>query len=402
MRNRTVILCLIATCCFIAACSGRGSEPDPSSRISVKSVQGVGIGTDAPMLVGGQQARFSAEISGGYAPYTVAWSLGGIGTTASSQLAEAGTVEIDLELVRLSGEQGQRLKVTAVDNIGVSTTQWLEFQQLAWHNNPPQISSVTYSDAVLRATATDPEGDEFSLQLASFDGNVELGEPHGWDGDTAIWDYSPQGLPAGGIFGELLVSATDMRGAVSTASPDPARYQEFNLKDDALYVVATQPRMNVDENACFVVLTGRTAHPFQFLNGVGVVCTGNAGPNAYSYDAGAPDLDDATYKPVDGIWADMGSGSFLLPPDSFTSAVDLGDGSWRIDYNITPLGGRDIEAYGMLFNFELSFSEPGTYTLGFQDVNVVSRTYYQDSTAAEDHFWSDISNNHPYNTIVVE
>ncbi len=55
---------------------------------------------------------------------------------------------------------------------------------------------------------------------------------------------------------------------------------------------------------------------------------------------------------------------------------------------------------GLLFNFNLEFSAPGEYRLGFMDFDEVNRTYYQDGSQAV-YLWGDMSNNNAYNTVVV-
>jgi hypothetical protein len=101
---------------------------------------------------------------------------------------------------------------------------------------------------------------------------------------------------------------------------------------------------------------------------------------------------------VDGIWAAMAGltdGSFLLAPDSFYDIQDAGAGLSALDFNITPLGGSDIvNASGALFNFQATFTTPGTYVLGFQELNIVDRTYYNDGAQAVNYLWGDVSNVH--------
>jgi hypothetical protein len=49
----------------------------------------------------------------------------------------------------------------------------------------------------------------------------------------------------------------------------------------------------------------------------------------------------------------------------------------------------------------MAFGKAGTYQLGFQQFDVVNRTYYQDSANTE-YFWSDIDNEGVPNTVVVQ
>ena len=64
--------------------------------------------------------------------------------------------------------------------------------------------------------------------------------------------------------------------------------------------------------------------------------------------------------------------------------TDIGGGRVRLDFNVTPLDGTQSNSTsGALFNFGLNFGVAGTYTLGFEEFNVVKRTYYSDAGATE-------------------
>ena len=131
-----------------------------------------------------------------------------------------------------------------------------------------------------------------------------------------------------------------------------------------------------------VVATGIPANPFQFMNGVGLVVEDGADYAANSFNVGSV---GGAADDVDGIWTDMAPTGFLLAPDNFITKKDLGGGTGRIDFNITPLGGSDVTtADGELFNFEMEFSAAGSYTITFQEF-----------------LWGDISNSAVANTITV-
>ena len=150
--------------------------------------------------------------------------------------------------------------------------------------------------------------------------------------------------------------------------------------------------------------TGDTAQPFLYLNSCAVVVENDARLVPNSLDGGSFDDDGAADTPMDGVWADVAASSIFVDAGfgGFLEGTDLGDGTYYIPFHVTPFNGTPITANGLLFSFELEFRKPGTYHLGFLEHNVISRTYYSDSLDGPDHFWSDISNNHDYNTIVVE
>lgn len=54
----------------------------------------------------------------------------------------------------------------------------------------------------------------------------------------------------------------------------------------------------------------------------------------------------------------------------------------------------DTFIVGYLFNFGISFSQVGTYNLGFLEFQDVKRTYYIDAVGVE-YNWMDLSNNIP-------
>ncbi|MCB1216138.1 hypothetical protein KDL44_02015 [bacterium] len=266
----------------------------------------------------------------------------------------------------------------------------------------PSIDSLTVNEGVVTVSASDPDGDSLTFQAFLDSGNIDIEGPFNETSTSAQWRLSPRDVLTGGNW-TITVIADDGNGGTDSDSLSGG-FDAFPLANDTLYAIATSSSTSTGSTVRIAVATGDTANNFQYLNGCGVVCENGASYAPTTFDVGNPDgtPDVGSANPIDGVWADMGATSFLLAPDNFITGTDLGNGSSRTDFNVTPLGGSDITANGILFSFEYTFTSEGTYHLGFEAVNIVSRTYYTDASQSEDFFWSDISNDHQYNVIVVE
>jgi len=168
---------------------------------------------------------------------------------------------------------------------------------------------------------------------------------------------------------------------------------------DTLYAIPQQTSAAVGAPVRIVVATGAPAHPFQYMNSVRV--TFSAGeptfvPGSYNVGAvgGAPDYPD-------GIWASVAPEAFLLPNDYMLSFnnYDAASGRWALDFNVTPILGTAVEGpEGELFNFEVTFAQPGTVQLGFEQFRDVDRAYYSYAESylgtVHEYYWGDISNDH--------
>ena len=84
---------------------------------------------------------------------------------------------------------------------------------------------------------------------------------------------------------------------------------------------------------------------------------------------------------------------------------DFGDGP-HYPFRLRIHEGLPVASVGILFNYQYVFHEPGTYRLSILENETIPTdfpsTFYREFSTGPDHFWSDISNNHAYNTIVVE
>lgn len=167
---------------------------------------------------------------------------------------------------------------------------------------------------------------------------------------------------------------------------------------DTLYAIPLATQTTTGSPVKIIVVTGRTASPLCYMNLVSVTVESAAQYVPGSFNIGTP---GGSRLDTDGCWALMGPpppsnyldlGDALIPG----APVGIGGGFERYEFCIAPLDATQLTgASGVLFNFELVFNTPGTYTLGFQDLdNTRRRTFYSEENETY-HYWSDISNDHP-------
>lgn len=411
----TVFLVLLCTVAGAGCNSGSSFAPiGPPVRVA-QVIAPQGIARDAVGI-------FIVKFEGFSKPFTVQYDFDG-GVT---ELHATHTVNSDVQQyeytdsleVTFTGSAAKditkMLTVSVADATGYTASGGTNFTVPASVElRQPSIVNVTIMDDVPQFG--DPQPRALSVQLAGTPGlpaavlvEAPLGvdvQPtgrninFGADGTaTATFDVLAVGLTGGTA--TLTVSVD---GPLPLNGHDEAQLQvnipALQLAPDTLYAIPLQTKVQVGDPVRIVVATGKLPHPFQYMTGVRITAPVLSGfdINYGGFNIGAP---GGAVDAADGIWAQMGieDGNFLSPDGWEFNAypVDAGNDLVGLDWNVTPLGGRDlINASGELFNFEAFFREAGTWTLGFQQTNVVNRTYYQDGNQAPDYFWGDISNDHP-------
>ncbi|MDQ3023193.1 MAG: hypothetical protein M3R04_02225 [bacterium] len=306
-------------------------------------------------------------------------------------------------LVDDPGGKDCTVAVTAVDAVGHHTgPQMLSFHVYGIPGGQVDIVSAIASRTEVDVTVADSDNSNVLITFiapAGISGTPTSAVVPGGNG-IAHFSFTGIDIFAGGTV-DITFTADDSRGSTDTATAtitaDP-----INLVADTLYAIPLDTDIFAGERVRIVVATGDPANPFQYMTGVRVtvdqaadalyVGAGGTGDVPGSFNVGLP---GGQTGDVDGFWTAMNPSGFLLAPDSFIQRSDAGGGPHCFDFNVTPLGGSDVaDGEGALFNFELEFPNDGTYKLGFQDLNIVSRTYYQDGNMAPDYFWGDISNDH--------
>jgi hypothetical protein len=341
---------------------------------------------------------------GGTAPYTIAMTMGG-GTTANVPAGTAAvspfTQAFTMVNASLTADATYTYTIVVTDAQGQAGTATARYTVGPTLNQAPTIASAVYTAPNLVVTVNDPDDGETL--------NVTVTVPTGLAVDnatkaaaatgplTATFVWSATDFVAGGS-GTTTVTVSD---GDATATQDVLiTITAFPLVDDTLYAIPSptvvangDPAVGQEATGDAVTvqfLTGVPAHPFQYVVGIGLVVESDAYKVAQSFNVGAiGGASDA----IDGIWAIMNPIMFILPPDGLIVSTDLGDGTERWDFNLTPVGGSDLTtASGALFNYQFKFAAPGVKHLSFQQVNVIPRTYYNDGVPT-DYFWGDISNN---------
>jgi hypothetical protein len=302
------------------------------------------------------------------------------------------------------------VSVTVTDAQGLFRTETESYVVGPTPNQNPVINSVTYDEAsrTLTVNVSDPDGDDIDVTVtepAGLSAGSTTDTVAGGGPGDATFTWSAADLFAGGS-GQTTITADD--GAGGTATDDAnITVPGITLIDDTMIAVplagstgvSDGNRSTADGGVTIVVATGVPANPFNFMNGVGVTVETAATFQSNTFNAGAV---GGGAGDVDGFWTAMNpGGGFLLPPDNFIQATDIGGGLERWDFNLTPIGGADqTTASGALFNFVFEFGSAGTYNLGFQEFETVNRTYYQDA-ANNEYFWGDITNSSVPNTVTV-
>jgi len=250
---------------------------------------------------------------------------------------------------------------------------------------------VTFENWILTVHVSDPDGDELT---------VSIGHASWLDPDESskiaidgVAIFHLQGYGTDTIFGgsgKMEITVDDGKGGTDTAEFN-ITIDPISIPDDALAAVPVMSSATTDDVVTIVVISGRFAHPFMYMNGVGLTVDSGAAYVDGTLNVGVP---GGEQMDVDGVWTSVSPDSFLLPNDFIIMEQVVWGDRVRIDFNVTPIGGHETTTGGALFNFGLSFDQAGTYTLGFEEFHDVKRTYYSDSTSTE-YYWDDISNDYP-------
>jgi hypothetical protein len=400
--KRLLVLVAAALLVVAASCDTKNIGVDPFPvRLLVQITANPNVD-----VFGNDFVDFTANIIGGTAPYTTQWNFGG---DADPNTPTGTPVNVQV-LNTTDGNITLTATVTVTDTFGITATATYDLVVGPVQNIAPEIGAVTYANGVLTVPVTDADGNDVTVMVTVPAGLAVATDTvvvAGGAGD-AVFNWTATDMFAGGS-GTTDITADDGEGGTDTASED-IDVDPIVLDADTIYAipmmvaggVATSGSNNnvIDGGDTFpvVIATGVPANAFQYLNGVGLTVEGATTGGAWDLGAGGVYV-AATFNvgalggnadAVDGFWADMGPGSFLMPPDNFIQPTDIGGGRIRISFNLTPIGGSDVTtASGALINFEMAFGAAGTYTLGFQDVSGVNRTYYSDGANTE-YLWGTL------------
>jgi hypothetical protein len=350
-------------------------------------------------MFGLQDATWTANIQGGIGPFTVAWDFGGgANPNAPSFAAQVGpTSSATVNMINATAAPVHyKAKVTVTDSLGVVFTTpdpGVDYVVGIIQNQTPVVESATYAAGVLTVSVSDPD-DAATL-------TVNVTAPAGFTIDapskvaastgplTATFNVGPTDILAGAT-GNFVVTVTDEHNATGTwPGGVDVTIAPLALAADTLYAIPASASAATGAPVKIIVATGVPANPFHYANSIGITMPSDGAYVAHSFHFGTGD-DQST---VTGIWTLVGATDFIPVSDGLVSHTDLGGGSTRWDFGVSPQGGNDVTtASGVIMNVQFTYSAAGTKTLGFQQFLGVKRTYYSDSGA--EYFWVDITNNH--------
>ncbi|MBN2082299.1 hypothetical protein JW859_08845 [bacterium] len=352
-------------------------------------------------MFGNADAQWRVDWAYGEPPYTVEWRFGG-GATNPEEVEATSPATHTALMFNPSMTQDATYTYTVIVSDSLNRTDVVsdEYTVGPGPNLPPVInwSAFNFGERTLIVNASDLNTDE---ELT-----IEVTEPAGFHADTTSQffnDNDAQAVfawtidePAAGRTGTAQVTVTDKYGLTAEIGTFMA-----GLEPDTLYAIPLATAAVVDEPVRIVVTTGQLPNPFQYLCMAGLTVEQGAALVTESINVGAV---GGAMRTPDGLWAEMDPSS-LTGTDGWGIHVG-GDARHRWEFYLLPTAGVDlVDAAGDLFNFEFTFSEAGTYILGFEQVTgTVKRTYYEDWDEYE-YYWGDISNNHagfPNSIVVTE
>lgn len=355
----------------------------------------------------GEDAVWSVTWSGGEDPVTISYEMGGGAapdTFAGSPATNPGTH--NFTMINKSAAPAAytyRIIVTSSDEQSVTLTSTYTVAAAAPIPNDEATVSASYDEARQRITATvsDPEGDPVTISatatgtLAMQPAETVLIEP--FPASTAFTVVWPDILSTES--GQAVIHVTDGRPGHngSEFTVGVSRDEQVVLSHDTLYAIPLVASTTAGVPVRVAVMAGAPANKLLYVNGIRLTVGEQSGATAgtislpgESFDLGLPDAtpDVGGWAPIDGIWSQLGiSGSLLA---GHVGAGILASGRRGFDFNVTPTAGTESgTASGALFNFELTFSTPGVYTLGFQRNDTVKRTYYSGEDDVE-HYWGTL------------
>jgi hypothetical protein len=365
-------------------------------------------------ITAGQTVTITAHVAGAPGPYNVSWNFGG-GATPNT--------------VTVNGQNGQTTSTTVVVGppgtytgsvtvtSGTLTAGPINFTYTVGipPNITPVINSATFNAGprTITVDVSDADaGDTLTVNMTGAPAGVTVTPASvaiASNAGVATFNVSADDVITGGT-GNVTFTVTDNSGTAnntSAVSTVVVTIPPIVIPADTLVATPLSATAATGEAVTVLVLTGVPANPFQYLVGCGLTIESDADYVSEANNAGNASFNvgavGGAKGAADGIWAAMKGGAgpgggFLLAPDNFIQASDIGGGRERWDFNITPLQGAGdtpttnnlTTASGALFNAQFKFTAAGTKTFGFQEVAGVKRTYYADE--ATEYFWGDITN----------
>jgi hypothetical protein len=278
---------------------------------------------------------------------------------------------------------------------------------LAAANGAPVIGAVTYAGGTLTVPITDPDNNDVTVTVTipaglAVDNVSKIVSPTPGD---AVFAWSATDFFAGGT-GDTTITADDGNGGTATTT-QTITITGLPVAADTLYAFPTASTAAVGDAVNVLVYTGMPANALQFLSSVGFTVETAGTYVASSFNVGNP---GGARTDTDGYWSLLGppapaNGMYLDLGDALMpgAATDIGGGVHRYNFAVVTQGPFAAPAAlpgggAILYNFQLTFSAPGTYHLGFQlNDGVFDQTYYSDQNGTN-FFWGTLDAS---NTITV-
>jgi PKD repeat protein len=242
----------------------------------------------------------------------------------------------------------------------------------------------------------DPDGGDIAKYEWDWDGDGV------YDADTGVTPFASHVYTEVGTYPATL-RVTDDEDATSVKTIT-IQAMSFSCDPDTLYAIPLATHAAVGEAVRVLVVTGQPAYPLQFMPAVTVSFEQNGAYVPDSFNFGSP---GGTRSETDGYWAllspAVSDDDYLDLPSRIPSLGSLPDEGLNYStFSIEPMGPSGAPATigngAILFNFQVSFSQPGTYHLGFiQYIQSEDMTYYAGENGVSHHWTLDDSA-----TIVVE
>jgi len=370
---------LVAAALTLIACTGGGNKSTPVPFVSVQ------VTAPAAPLTAGSTTVWTATPEPATTLYSLHWDFGGGAVPNTVDQLNVLTAGSTASVQLIAGAWHGSVQMT--DHTGLSVTQPFDFTV-----GPPKALSVAAAYTGGRITLVS-DSQSGPLTVAATDSTLfNLGVPATTTVNGQLGALVPVSAadPLAGASGEVQLQVTDGIGAQGGTTLHVA-IAPVTLAADTLYAIPLQKTVRVGEPVTVLLATGPTAHPFEYMNGVGLTMPGDG---AYIWDTLNYGAVGGQILSPDGIWPSLDpTGGFLLIEDGndFPEGTDLQNGLNRWDFSISPLGAHALTgAQGALLNAKFKFTTPGVKTFGFQQLQGVKRTYYSDET--QEYYWGNIAN----------
>jgi PKD repeat protein len=218
-------------------------------------------------------------------------------------------------------------------------------------------------------------------------GNIVLYE-WDWDGDGTYDEATSNDGTVAHSFGsagtyDATVRVTDDADNTDTETMLVLATDGSFPLDDSVFALPSQSTAQAGDVVGVEIYTHNAANPFLYMNGVRLLVPLSTELVKPSYNVGAFGGDRLE---GDGVWTNVVA-PLYLDPEQFLQMTDHGGGLARLDLNVTPLAGIQIDsgATGAMVNVQLRVHETVNFT--FQREDGIARTYYQDQFQGTEYFW---------------